>query len=80
MPVVQSSISRSNTPTSMDKITLSRKELYDLIWSEPMLSISRRFKISDRGLGKVCNRMKFPHLIPGTGGIFQIPEKKGFYS
>ena len=49
----------------MDQITLSRKELYDLVWSEPMLSISRKFRISDRGLGKMCNRMKIPTPYPG---------------
>jgi hypothetical protein len=42
----------------MDKITLSRKELYDLVWSQSMLSLSKKYNISDVGLRKICRKMK----------------------
>ena len=32
---------------------LNRKELYDLVWSEPMKTLSARFGISDVALKKV---------------------------
>ena len=44
----------------MEKQTLSRKELYDLAWSESMLSLSRKYNISDVGLRKICIRMNIP--------------------
>ena len=44
----------------MDKVTFTRKELYDLIWSESMLSLSKKYNISDNGLRKMCIRMKIP--------------------
>lgn len=49
----------------MEKLTLTRKELYDLIWSEPMLAISRKYKISDTGLRKMCVRLRIPTPHPG---------------
>jgi hypothetical protein len=39
---------------------LSRKELYDLVWSEPMKTLSARFGISDVGLKKTCARADIP--------------------
>jgi integrase len=39
---------------------MSRRELYDLVWSEPMTALAKRFGISDRGLTKVCRRSDIP--------------------
>lgn len=39
---------------------LSRKELYDLVWSEPMRSVSARFGISDVALKKTCAKAVVP--------------------
>ncbi len=49
----------------MDSIVLSRKELYELVWQESMLSLSRRFNLSDVGLRKMCIRMEIP--LPPAG-------------
>jgi hypothetical protein len=39
---------------------LSRKELYDLIWSEPTKTLAARFGISDVALKKTCERAAIP--------------------
>jgi len=39
---------------------LSRKTLYDLVWSEPMKTLSARFGVSDVGLKKACARATIP--------------------
>ena len=39
---------------------MSRRELYDLVWSEPITAIAKRLGISDRGLTKVCRRSDIP--------------------
>ncbi|MFT3739568.1 MAG: hypothetical protein QM786_12480 [Breznakibacter sp.] len=39
---------------------LTRKELYDLVWSEPMSTVCKRFGISDNGLRKHCKSMNIP--------------------
>ena len=49
----------------MEKVTLTRKELYDLVWSEPLSRLAKKYKISDNGLRKICKRMNIP--IPAMG-------------
>jgi len=39
---------------------LTRKALYDLVWSEPMMTLSTRFGISDVALKKTCARAGIP--------------------
>jgi hypothetical protein len=39
---------------------LSRKELYGLVWSEPLKTLCSRFGISDVALKKTCARSKIP--------------------
>src|ERR1700676_2572366 len=39
---------------------LSRKALYDLVWSEPMKTLAARFGISDVALKKTCARAEIP--------------------
>lgn len=39
---------------------LSRRELYDRVWSEPMRTLASRFSISDVALKKTCARMQIP--------------------
>ncbi|MGO4569609.1 hypothetical protein AB4Z52_32340 [Rhizobium sp. 2YAF20] len=45
--------------------TFSRQELYDLVWSTPILQLADQFGISDRGLAKTCER--FHIAVPGRG-------------
>jgi hypothetical protein len=40
--------------------TISRTELYQLIWTEPMTKVAPRFGLSDVGLAKVCKRYNIP--------------------
>src|SRR4051812_46133130 len=49
----------------MEKSVLSRQELYDLVWSESILSASMRYKISASALRKICTEMDVP--IPKAG-------------
>jgi hypothetical protein len=52
--------------TDEDKpLTLSREDLYELVWSKPMLELAIDFGISDRGLAKRCKRLGIP--VPGRG-------------
>ena len=44
---------------------LSRKELYDPVWSEPMKNLCVRFGISDVALRKTCARAAIPKCPPG---------------
>jgi hypothetical protein len=45
--------------------TFTRKELYDLVWSEPMIKLGVRYNISGNGLAKACRRADIP--VPPRG-------------
>jgi hypothetical protein len=59
---------------------ISRKDLYDLIWAEPMSTLAERLGISDVGLAKVCRRSDIPAPARGywakiaAGATFDRPE------
>jgi len=44
----------------MKKQQISRKELYQEVWSTPMTKLAKKYGISDVGLAKVCNRNNIP--------------------
>src|SRR5689334_12586006 len=46
-------------------IILTRKELYDRVWTEPIQKLSKDFGLSDVGLAKTCRRYAIP--VPPRG-------------
>lgn len=46
-----------------EEIEFKREELYEQVWSEPMLSLSKKYSLSDVGLAKICRKLKIP--VPG---------------
>src|SRR5690349_445279 len=46
-------------------LTLSRDDLYELVWSKPMRELAKDFGISDVALAKRCRRLAIP--LPGRG-------------
>jgi len=49
----------------MGKTIFTRKKLYDLVWSEPLTSISRKYNISYKNLQDLCKEMSI--ILPETG-------------
>src|SRR5882762_8972566 len=49
----------------MNPIVFSRQQLYDLVWSDSLLAISKKYDVSDNGLRKACARMNIP--LPDAG-------------
>lgn len=54
---------------------LTRKELYDLVWSEAMTTICKRFGLSDNGLRKHCKSMNIPTPSLGYWAKLQHGKK-----
>lgn len=48
-----------------EEIVLTRKELYDLVWSKPLRDLAEEFGMPDVALGKWCRKMDIPR--PGRG-------------
>ncbi len=53
---------------------IEREELYDEVWSTPMVRLAKRYGISDVGLAKVCKKLKIP--VPGRGYWQKIKSGK----
>jgi len=49
----------------MENQTFTREQLHDLVWSEPLLTLSKKYSISDVGLRKICIRLNIP--LPKNG-------------
>jgi hypothetical protein len=53
----------SRAPSS--KVSLSREDLYERVWSEPVERLAKTWGLSGRGLAKLCARMGVP--VPPRG-------------
>lgn len=40
--------------------TITRDELYALVWSEPLANVAARFGLSANGIAKICDRLRIP--------------------
>lgn len=49
----------------LNKEKITREELYEAVWSEPIHQLSKALGISDVGLAKVCKKLNVP--VPGRG-------------
>ncbi len=58
----------------MDPVILSRKELYDLVWANTLVSLSKRYNKSDTELRMVCKTMNVP--LPDNGHWMKLQFKK----
>ncbi len=41
-------------------LMVSRRELFDQVWSEPMTKVAPKYGLSDVGLAKVCKKHQIP--------------------
>lgn len=39
---------------------ITREQLYDLVWSEPLANVATRFGLSANGIAKICDRLGIP--------------------
>ena len=51
-------------PTN-DPLTLTRQDLYELVWSKPLVELAKDFSLSARGSRKGCRKLAIP--VPGRG-------------
>lgn len=59
---------------SAQTIHCSREELYEQVWSEPMISLARKYGLSDVGLRKKCKKLNIP--LPPQGYFLRGQRRK----
>jgi hypothetical protein len=66
---------------NMAPVILTRRELYDLIWSKPLRDVAADLGISDVGLSKVCERHRVPRPEQGYWNKVNAgkPAKKSIF-
>lgn len=47
------------------KTSITRAQLYEMVWREPMSHIAERFGISDVALRRICDRYEISRPVPG---------------
>lgn len=47
------------------KQTITREDLYRLVWEKPMNKLAKEFGLSDVGLAKICTRLGVPRPPQG---------------
>ena len=57
------------------KVTLTRDELYEKVWSTPMQKLAVEFGFSDRGFAKLCRRYKVPVPTRGYWARIQVGQR-----
>lgn len=60
----------------MQTTTLTRKELYHLVWSAPISKILERFALSHEGFKKICKEYEIP--LPSNGYWPKLKHSKPF--
>ncbi len=58
----------------MEQVSITRQELYDLVWSEPLLALSKKYKVPYPDFRKICENMNIP--VPGSGYWTKLKFKK----
>lgn len=58
----------------MKKITITRNELYEMVWKEPMTTLAKKYGLSDNGLRKICIKLQVP--LPKAGHWMKLRAGK----
>ena len=59
----------------MEKVEVTRQELYDLVWSKPMSKLALEYNMSDNGLRKICKKFDIPLPLVGHWQKIQYNKK-----
>jgi hypothetical protein len=62
----------------VNESSLTRSQLYELVWAEPMLKVAARFEVSSSYMARVCTLMNVPRPERGYWAklaVGQIPPK-----
>ena len=59
---------------SKDPVVVTREELYQQVWSEPIVHVAGRLGLSGRGVAKLCARHTIP--VPPRGWWAAVARKR----
>src|SRR3546814_9903836 len=60
-----------------DEATITRQELYDLVWQKPMTRLAEEFGITDQQLASLCKREAIPRPLRGHWNKLAFGKRVG---
>ena len=63
----------------MEKITLSRTQLYELVWTQTTPTLAKEYGITDHSLRMICKTNNIPRLL-GKAKAWQTHQKSSITS
>ena len=58
-----------------DGTQISRKQLYEEVWTQPVTKLAKQYGLSDVGFAKICKRYNIPRPPRGYWARIQAGEK-----
>src|SRR5580698_2733719 len=58
----------------MSKTIFSRRELYNLVWAQPLQLLTKKYLVSEQRLRKICKDMQIP--VPNGGHWARLPVNR----
>lgn len=58
----------------MQRVTMTREELYEVVWSQPTVRLAAAYGLSDVGLAKLCRRYNIPRPPRGYWAKLQAGQ------
>jgi hypothetical protein len=71
----EDSRSEDSVSARVSDTTLSRSQLYELVWAEPMLKVAARFEVSSSYMARVCALMNVPRPERGYWAKLALGQK-----
>jgi hypothetical protein len=56
-------------------MSVTREQLYDAVWAEPMTIVATRFEVSANYLARVCHHLNVPHPMRGYWAKLSFGKK-----
>ena len=58
----------------METIEVTRKELYDIVWSTSLSKLTQQYALSNEGIKKICKQFEIP--MPDNGYWMKLKFNK----
>lgn len=71
----ESDATSAHEPSAKLEGPLTREQLYELVWQEPMLRIGERLGVSSSYMARVCTELRVPRPAPGYWAQVEFGKK-----
>ena len=63
-----------NTATINKETRVSREQLYEEVWAEPMTTVALKYEVSSSFMARICTRLKVPRPPRGYWAMYPTTD------